>query len=77
MTRLKTIGDVTRPAREEKGWSLRTLALKVKLSASYLSRLENGEKNATPQTLTKIAKALGIDQTPLHQISALRAGWKI
>jgi transcriptional regulator with XRE-family HTH domain len=57
----RAISARIRKLRLEKGWSLDTLAGMCGLSKGYLSQIENGEKNPTIGTLTKIAFGLGID----------------
>ena len=47
--------------RLKKDWSLDKMASVTGLSKSYLSQIENCEKNPPINTLTKIAYALGVD----------------
>jgi transcriptional regulator with XRE-family HTH domain len=57
----KAIGDRIRKLRSDKEWSLDKLADITGLSKSYLSQIENCEKNPPIGTLTKIAYGLGVD----------------
>jgi len=50
----------TKRIRKEKGMSLRELAKKSGLSASFLSNYENGKTNITISSLMQIAKALDV-----------------
>jgi transcriptional regulator with XRE-family HTH domain len=59
-------GDFLREVREERGMTLEELARKVGVSASMLSRLENGKRGIPRDSLLlKIADALGIDDKVL------------
>lgn len=40
-----TFGERIRELRHERGWTLRTLAAKVEVGFTYLSRVENGRLN--------------------------------
>ena len=44
--------------RELKGWSQREIALRVKLNASVMNRIESGERPVKDQELADIARAL-------------------
>lgn len=57
----KAIGDRIRKLRIGKEWSLDKLADITGLSKSYLSQIENCEKNPPIGTLTKIAYGLSVD----------------
>jgi transcriptional regulator with XRE-family HTH domain len=57
----KSISDRIRKLRLGKKWSLDKLADITGLSKSYLSQIENGEKNPPIGTLTKIAFGLSVD----------------
>lgn len=55
-------------ARKNKGLSQKTLAERLKISQSYLSRLENGDKynrNVTVELIRKIAAELELDPVKL------------
>jgi ribosome-binding protein aMBF1 (putative translation factor) len=47
--------------RDLRGMSAKELAAKAGISASYLSQIENGERDGTFGTMKKIATALGVD----------------
>jgi transcriptional regulator with XRE-family HTH domain len=52
--------DRVREHREAKGWSLRKLAHKSKVSASLISQIETGKVDPSLSTLRKIALALDV-----------------
>jgi transcriptional regulator with XRE-family HTH domain len=57
----QTVGHRVRRERSRLGLSVRTLARLTGLSASYLSRVENGERNLDRRrTLNSVADALGV-----------------
>lgn len=60
------LGDRIRALRQRKGWTLKDLAHKTKLSVPYLSDIERREgANPTLDTMTTIAKALGCSVSEL------------
>lgn len=56
-----------RSLREREGFSRLELAKKTKLSLSYVSKLEQGTKQPTVDTLDDIAKALGVSLKEVFQ----------
>jgi transcriptional regulator with XRE-family HTH domain len=55
------IGPRLRAARERRGWSREALAVHSGLSWSAIAQVESGRrKNVRPQTLSALAKALGV-----------------
>ncbi|REK64803.1 MULTISPECIES: helix-turn-helix domain-containing protein [Cohnella] len=56
----KLIGERIRNYRKEKGWSQEELAHIANLHATYIGQLERGEKNATLESVEKVANALEI-----------------
>lgn len=56
-----------RTARDERGWSLRELAIRTGLSKAILSNVERGTANPALETLTRIARGLSI---PVSQLIA-------
>ncbi len=56
----KTIGEKLKKSRNDKGISLRELAAKVELSASFLSQIEQGKASPSIENLKKIANALDV-----------------
>ncbi|WP_300331988.1 cupin domain-containing protein [Fusobacterium sp.] len=55
-----TIGEKIKKHRAEKGFSLRELAKKVELSASFLSQIEQGKASPSIENLKKIANNLEV-----------------
>ena len=55
-----TIGERIKKKRNEKGFSLRELAGKVDLSASFLSQIEQGKASPSIEILKKIANYLEV-----------------
>ncbi|HEV3414982.1 MAG TPA: helix-turn-helix transcriptional regulator [Puia sp.] len=51
--------------REQKGISLRDLALEADLSANTISEIELGKRDPRMTTVVKLASALGIDPADL------------
>lgn len=51
--------------REAKGISQKVLAASAQISAPFLHDLENGNRNAKPETWRRIAEALGCSVTDL------------
>ncbi len=65
-------GDYIRQRRVEQGMTLSTLAEKTGVSASYLSRIERGERSVPGLLLIqKVADALQIDPAFLSNIAGL------
>jgi transcriptional regulator with XRE-family HTH domain len=54
------VGGRLRSFRLMRGWTLDTLASRVKLSKSYLSRLEDGDRQPSVAALLSISRALGV-----------------
>ena len=63
------IGEVLRRLREEQGLSLRTLAVRVGFSASFLSQVENGAVSPSISSLERIAGELGVTLADLFVAS--------
>ncbi len=64
----RTFGDLIRELRlkHPEHRSLRDFARKVRLSAAYLSRIENGKESPPSEAvIEKIAEALGVDKYEL------------
>ncbi len=62
----KKLGNLVKKARTEKGMTQAELAKKVKgLTASDISKIEQGEKEPTQAVLKEMAKALDVTQTSL------------
>ena len=56
---MATVGDRIKEFREDLGWTLDQLAQKTKLSRGFLSDIENSKRNASADTVLKIANAMG------------------
>jgi transcriptional regulator with XRE-family HTH domain len=54
------VGPRLRAARQERGWTLDDLAARSEMSASTLSRLESGKRQATLELLIPLTRSLGI-----------------
>lgn len=65
MTIARIIGDRLRAYRLQQEWSQEVLAEHAGLHPTYIGQLERGEKNATIETVSKVAAALNI---PLSQL---------
>ena len=57
---MSSIGERIKKSRNEKGLSLRELASKVDLSASFLSQIEQGKASPSIENLKKIATSLDV-----------------
>ena len=64
-TYLKKIGANIRHARISNNIKQETLAKKVALSKSEISRIENGKREVKISTLKKIAMAIGVPASAL------------
>jgi transcriptional regulator with XRE-family HTH domain len=58
--RISRIGPRLRAARQMRGWTLQDLADRAGMSASTLSRLESGKRQATLELLVPLTEHLGI-----------------
>ena len=66
-----TFGDILREARLEKGWSQRELAHQAGLDASYINRLESGDRQPGRDAALVLAGALSVDEANLdHWLTA-------
>lgn len=54
-------GQLIRQARMERGLSLRALAAAVGLHFSHLSKIENGQDEASKESLMRLSESLGLD----------------
>ena len=64
---LKLVGARIRALRKDKGWSQERLAELAELNASYVGKIERGEKNVTFKSLEKVSASLGITIEELFQ----------
>ncbi|WP_084038414.1 helix-turn-helix domain-containing protein [Demequina sp. NBRC 110053] len=60
MDELSQVGPRLRAARQARGWTLEDLATRASVSASTLSRLESGKRQATLELLLPLTRQLGI-----------------
>ncbi|MBQ1516295.1 MAG: helix-turn-helix transcriptional regulator [Lachnospiraceae bacterium] len=60
--------------REERGMSLNGLATRAEVSAPYLLDLERGARGAKPETLERIAAALGVKVEDLMEVYTAPTG---
>ena len=67
MSIAKIIGERIRAYRNQKGWSQEYLAEKADVHHTYIGQLERGEKNATIESISKIAGALGVSLSRLFE----------
>ena len=63
------VGERIRNLRKERGWSQEELGEKADLHHTYVGAVERGEKNASIDTLDKIADALGIEMVDLFTLT--------
>ena len=64
---MKTLGDRIRELREKNDLSLRELAAKVDVSASFISDIELGRRNPSDKRIEQIALLLGASLDDLKQ----------
>ncbi|WP_159672340.1 helix-turn-helix domain-containing protein, partial [Streptomyces mexicanus] len=57
---LPRLGRSLLDLRNERGWSRKDLAERSGLSYPYISQLENGDREPSFDTLTKLAQAFGL-----------------
>jgi len=55
-----------RDARIQKGLSQKQLALRIGMKQPDISRIEEGKKNITLFTLTRLCKVLGIEEIDIR-----------
>jgi len=64
-----TIGQSIKKLREAKGLSQKEVALSCKMDTGHYSRIENDKSDPALSSLTKIAKALGVDVAELFTVN--------
>lgn len=67
---LEQVGPRLRAVRHAKGWTLDELAVRAGMSASTLSRLESGKRQASLELLLPLARQLGIRIDDLVSVEA-------
>ena len=87
MDGLQQLGPRLRAARQERGWTLDDLAGRAGMSASTLSRLESGKRQASLELLLPLTRQLGVriddllevrDRDPrVHRAAVRRDGMTI
>ena len=63
------VGERIRTLRKERGWSQEVLGERADLHHTYVGAVERGEKNASIDTLDKIADALGVEMVDLFTLA--------
>jgi transcriptional regulator with XRE-family HTH domain len=63
------VGERIRSLRKERGWSQEELGEKADLHHTYVGAVERGEKNASIDTLDKIAVAFNIEILDLFALA--------
>ena len=63
------VGERIRNLRKERGWSQEELGEKADLHHTYVGAIERGEKNASIDTLEKIAVAFNIEILDLFALA--------
>lgn len=73
---MEQFSEVLKELRKETGFNMTALAKAAGLSRPYLSQLESGKRNPTPDTLKKLAEALGnvtyanlLESAGFHELS--------
>jgi transcriptional regulator with XRE-family HTH domain len=64
-TLMRIDGEKLRTLRERRLWLIGDLAEKSGVHRNLISTYENGKSGAHPDTIRKLAKALGVDPTEL------------
>ncbi len=77
MEPIGSVGDRVADARKTRGLSQRALAERAHISYSLLTKIEQGDRDATPGVVATLAKALGVDVSdltgqPYHQVGRHR-----
>ncbi len=67
------VGDNIRFIREKKGWIQEDLAIRAKVSRTYIGQVERGEKRLSIDILDQIAKGLGVEVAILVTKDAYRS----
>lgn len=62
---LVALGRVVKVLRREKGLTQERLAKQADITVTYVSRIENGQRNLTWATLTRLCQGLGVQRSAL------------
>lgn len=76
MTIARELGERLRAYRTQRGWSQEEMAERADLHTTYIGQLERGEKNATIETISKVAAALDISLSKLFENISLASSEK-
>lgn len=72
---MKTLGEILRAARVERGWTLRRVESESGVSNGYVSLIETGNvKSPAPRYLKALADAYGLDFTALMTLAGHPSG---
>ena len=61
----KTVGEILRAKREEKGLLLRQVAALLEMDTAILSKIERSQRNINKEQVFKLADILGIEREEL------------
>ena len=76
MTIARELGERLRAYRTQRGWSQEEMAERADLHTTYIGQLERGEKNATIESISKVAAALDISLPKLFENISLASSEK-
>lgn len=62
---MKTLGEILKCSREEKGMILRKVAAEVDIDQSLISKFEKNERKPTMEQLVRLAKFYGLSESEL------------
>lgn len=66
----KKFGEFLRKLREDRGWTLRQVEEKAKVSNAYLSQVERGERNIPNfNVLKRLAEVYGVEVSDLTKVA--------
>ena len=65
-----SIGPTLKELRTSSNLTLKELAIKSGFDSSYISKIENGERSPTIESLEKICKALGVSLNTFFILSS-------
>lgn len=63
------IGEEIRKLRKEKGLKLREIERETDISQGYLSQIELGDRNVSPEKLSILSKVLGVSKLHLYKFA--------
>ncbi len=62
-----TIGSYLKESRQKSGKTMQNIATALKLSVSYVSQVENGDRLPSPKQFSSLAKAYGLKEEQLKE----------